>query len=204
MCIRNCFILIFLILSKTCIFWRDQSQVISSKRLTKTSIWQVHVHFRVVYCENFLNIGRQNGVTWKDLIDIKFSSVTPCDMYLSQFDFSQQIFFDNWWDDNHISDHGFKCLLGSAISTEKFECLNVLGSFASSLCLLCFQWTVRMYERRLIHNCLSIKSCCRRIITLLDTDDFKIVDRIFIAKLHALYYFDDNLSCCEKLLKIRK
>ena len=34
------------------------------------SVWQIQVHLRVVYCANFLNIGQQNGVIWKDMIDI--------------------------------------------------------------------------------------------------------------------------------------
>ena len=46
------------------------------------------IDFRVV-CYANLKIGQQNGVTWKDMIDISFSTLRPCEMYLFQFDVFQ-------------------------------------------------------------------------------------------------------------------
>ena len=44
-------------------------------------------HFRFGYGANFSNFRQQNGVTWKDMIDIKsFLSMRLCDRQLLQFD----------------------------------------------------------------------------------------------------------------------
>ena len=91
---------------------------------------QVIVECRVVYCED-LNIKQKNGTTF------------------SQFDFFEQTLIDSWCSISksvsHISDHGFNCLLGSVISTDKSECVAKF-SFAFVFEFLymayAFQWVL--------------------------------------------------------------
>ena len=70
-----------------------------------------------------------------------FSSMRPCDWYLMQFDFSSKLLFDSWCSIsesvNHVSDHGFKCILGSVISTGKSVCYEVSLRFYIYLFYVC-------------------------------------------------------------------
>ena len=95
MCIRNRLMLRFLPVQILHFLTSSQSIIIWCKRSKTSNFGQfLFVHFRVVYWENFLSIGQQKGITWKDRIDIKFLSMRPCDRYLSQFGWSQsEIFF---------------------------------------------------------------------------------------------------------------
>ena len=41
-----------------------------AQTVKEASCWQVLVYFRVFYCQNFLKIEQQNGITWQDMIDV--------------------------------------------------------------------------------------------------------------------------------------
>ena len=70
-----------------------KSLAIEGKRPKATSFWLVLVHFRIVYCANFLHIGQQSGVTWKGMIEI---SEFECDSVTG--DCLNLIFFlTNFW-----------------------------------------------------------------------------------------------------------
>ena len=121
------------------------------------SLWHVLVHFWVVYCENLLNMGQQNAVTWKQWFNIStfrvWDPVTSTSSFprrfvqtsltygaakwpslkkhgyreISEYEhlwqvlvsvvfFSNKVLIDSWCSIsesvNHVSDHGFKWLLG--------------------------------------------------------------------------------------------
>ena len=60
------------------------------------------------------------------MIDMKCSSMRLCDKNLFQFNFFEQTFNCRCCSIsksvNNVSDHGFKCLLVSVISTDKSTC----------------------------------------------------------------------------------
>ena len=70
MCTENHLMLSILYPDQNLHFLTSSDSLIIESERSKTRFWQVIVHFCVAYCANFLNIVQQNGVTWKDMIDI--------------------------------------------------------------------------------------------------------------------------------------
>ena len=84
--------------------------------------------FCVVYCSNFSNIRQHNGVAWKDMIGMPtFRAWGPVTSTCLNVTFLNKLLIDSSSSIpksvNQISDHDFKCLSGSLISTEKSECV---------------------------------------------------------------------------------
>ena len=117
----------------------------------KCHVWQIialsmrryylyTVHFRIVYCSNFFNLGQQSAVTWNDIIGIQFFEYDTdwgtcliltfsntflidscCDLLRSQL--HHRSWRSSSRNVNHISYYSFRCVSGSVISTDMSECV---------------------------------------------------------------------------------
>ena len=108
-------------------------------------LWQVLDSFRVVYCANHINVGQRIGLAWRDVCDFSVFLVwDPVTDNWSNSLFLRKLLFDSWCSIsksiNHVSDHGFKSILGSVISNGKSVCYEVwrrLYSYFFYVCRWC-------------------------------------------------------------------
>ena len=70
---------------------------------------------------------RQQNVTLKGLIDMSIFRVRPCGIYWFSIALFSKNLIDSWCsfsqNVNHVSGHGYKCLLRSVVSNDKSECV---------------------------------------------------------------------------------
>ena len=122
----NLLMLIFLSCPKLHFSTSSESLVILWKR-SKSLFWLVLVHFGVVDYSNLLNVGQRIRVTWKrwlTLLVLEYESLwqvlVSIWLFRTNSDWHR---CSNSKSVDHISDHGFKCLLGFVILTDKSKCV---------------------------------------------------------------------------------